>query len=137
MVFDDLFMMVSYMKKSKVPPNWTELVEKLSEHITDEDYDLAKTWLFPNTESGDIAMQTNQRPSIVPTGTHDAAPNAPSKILIQHDDLDIKYLVLIFLDPTACKEYPMRILSPVHLWIQSMRSCLRCKMRIQCLLSLI
>jgi hypothetical protein len=34
--------------------------------------------LFPNAESGDIAMQTNQRPSIVATSTHNTAPNAPS-----------------------------------------------------------
>ncbi len=30
-VFDDLFTTVPYMKKSEVPPNWAELVEKSSE----------------------------------------------------------------------------------------------------------
>jgi hypothetical protein len=39
-VFDNLFTTVSYMKKSEVPPNWAELVEKSSEQVTDEDYDL-------------------------------------------------------------------------------------------------
>ena len=77
-IFDNLFTTVAYTKKSEVPPNWTKLVEKSSERVTDEDNDLAKTWLFPDAKSGDIAMQTNQRPSIVPTGTHNAAPNAPS-----------------------------------------------------------
>jgi hypothetical protein len=43
-VFDDLFTTVSYMKKSEVPPNWAKLVEKFSEQVTDEDYDLAKMW---------------------------------------------------------------------------------------------
>ncbi len=66
------------MKKSEVPPNWTELVGKSSERVTDEDYNLTKTWLFPNVESGDIAMQPNQKPSIVPIGINNAAPNAPS-----------------------------------------------------------
>jgi hypothetical protein len=55
--FDDLFTTVPYMKKSEVPPNWAELVEKSSERVTDEDYDLAKTWFFPDTDNGDIAMQ--------------------------------------------------------------------------------
>jgi hypothetical protein len=41
-VFNDLFTMVLYRKKSKVPPNWAELVEKSSERDTDEDYNLAK-----------------------------------------------------------------------------------------------
>ena len=77
-VFDDLFTTVAYMKKSEVPPNWTELVAKSSERVTNEDYDLAKIWLFPDAESGDIAMQTNQTKSIVPIGTNDDAPNAPS-----------------------------------------------------------
>ena len=42
-VFDDLFTTVAYMKKSEVPPNWTELVEKSSGRVTNKDYDLEKT----------------------------------------------------------------------------------------------
>ncbi len=61
MVFDDLFMTVLYMKKSEVPPNWAKLVDKSSERVTDKDYDIAKTWLFPDADLGDIAMQTNSR----------------------------------------------------------------------------
>ena len=45
------------MKKSEVPPNWAELVDKSSERVTDEHYDLAKMWLFPDADLGDIAMQ--------------------------------------------------------------------------------
>jgi hypothetical protein len=45
-VFDDLFTTVASMKKSEVPPNWLELVEKSSEQVTDEDYNLPKTWRF-------------------------------------------------------------------------------------------
>jgi hypothetical protein len=55
------------MKKSEVPPNWTELVEKSSEQVTDKDYDLAKIWLFPDANSGDIAMQTNKKATTLPT----------------------------------------------------------------------
>ncbi len=48
------------MKKSEVPPNWTELVQKSSEHVTDENYNLAKTWLFSDADIGDIAMQNTK-----------------------------------------------------------------------------
>jgi hypothetical protein len=30
---------------------------KSSEQVTDEDYDIAKTWLLPDANIGDIAMQ--------------------------------------------------------------------------------
>jgi hypothetical protein len=76
-VFDDLFTTVAYMKKSEVPPNWTILVSK-SERATEEDHDLAKTWLFPEADSGDIAMQTNTKTRIIPTDTNDAASSTPS-----------------------------------------------------------
>jgi hypothetical protein len=55
-VFNDLFTTVPFMEKSKVPPNWADLVEKSCEKVTDEHYELAKTWLFPGPEPGDISM---------------------------------------------------------------------------------
>ncbi len=73
-VFDDFFTTVPYMKKSEVPPNWSKLVEKSSEQVTYKDYDLAKTWLFPDANSGDIAMQTNSRTTTVPIGISDGVP---------------------------------------------------------------
>jgi hypothetical protein len=78
-VFDDLFTTVACMKKSEVPPNWSELVSK-SEKVTDEDYDLAKTWLFPDAENGDIAMQPTNNPTAVPTigGTLNVPSNNPT-----------------------------------------------------------
>jgi hypothetical protein len=69
-VFDDLFTMVLYMKKNEVPPNWAKLIEKSSERITDEVYNLAKTWLFPDADLGDIAMQTNSRTHAGPFGNN-------------------------------------------------------------------
>jgi hypothetical protein len=35
-VFDDLFTMVPYMNKNKIPPNWADLVKKSSEHLIDK-----------------------------------------------------------------------------------------------------
>jgi hypothetical protein len=76
-VFDDLFTTVLYTKKSEVPSNWAELVEKSSERITDEDYNLAMTWLFPDADLGDIAMQTSLITHAGPSGNnvHTALPS--------------------------------------------------------------
>ncbi len=65
-VFDDLFTTIPFMEKSEVPPNWADLVERSQEHVTDEHYELAKTWLFPTHEPGDISMpdRTNNDPNL-------------------------------------------------------------------------
>ncbi len=55
-VFDDLFTTALFMEKSEVPPYWADLIERSQEHVTDEYYELAKTWLFPTHEPGDISM---------------------------------------------------------------------------------
>jgi hypothetical protein len=47
-VFDDTFSTIPYTEKHEVPPNWADLVKKSTEKVTDEDYDLARMWLFPN-----------------------------------------------------------------------------------------
>jgi hypothetical protein len=66
-VFDDLFTTVSFMEKSKLPPNWANLVEKSCEKDTNEHYDLAKTWLFPDPKPGNISMpQKNSNASTDP-----------------------------------------------------------------------
>jgi hypothetical protein len=83
-------------------------------------------------------MQTNKRPSIVPTGTNDSAPSAQSNntITARRSGHQVLYVVFFCIQrPMAPKEYPTRILSTVHVRIWSMRSCLRCKTRIQCLTS--
>ncbi len=73
-VFNDLFTTVSFLQKSEVPPNWADLVKKSREKVTNEHYDLAKTWLFLDPEQGDISMpernsteSSNQ--TMLPTGT--------------------------------------------------------------------
>ncbi len=40
----------------KVPPNWAQLVKNSTEKVTKEHYELAKTWLFPDPELGNISM---------------------------------------------------------------------------------
>ncbi len=55
-VFDDRLMTVPFMEKNKVPPNWAQLVKNSTEKITKEHYELAKMWLFPDPELGDISM---------------------------------------------------------------------------------
>jgi hypothetical protein len=64
-VFDDLFTTAPFMEKSEVPPNWADLAERSQEHVIDEHYELAKTWLFPIHEPGDISMldPTNNDPT--------------------------------------------------------------------------
>ena len=46
-VFDNLFTTVTFMNKIQLPPNWSELVENLRELVTEERFNLAKTWIFP------------------------------------------------------------------------------------------
>ena len=70
-VFDDLFTTVPFMNKSQVPPNWADLVKNSRELVTDEQYDLAATWLFPKADEGDIGSQLertsiNEASSIIP-----------------------------------------------------------------------
>ncbi len=77
-VFDDFFSTVSYMKQSKVPPNWSELVEKSTEQVTDKDFDLAKTWLFPDADSGDIALDANSDTMLLPLGDSNNSTTALS-----------------------------------------------------------
>jgi hypothetical protein len=48
MVFDDTFLTTPYINKREIPPNWADQVKKSTEKVTDEDYDLARMWLFPN-----------------------------------------------------------------------------------------
>ncbi len=43
------------MEKNEVPPNWAHLVNNLTEKATKEHYELAKTWLFPDPELGNIS----------------------------------------------------------------------------------
>ena len=43
-VFDDNFTTVPYLSSHDIPPNWSDLL-KNSEDVSDENYDLAQTWM--------------------------------------------------------------------------------------------
>ncbi len=69
-VFDDHFTTVPFMEKNEVQPNWAQLIEKSCEKVTEEHYELAKTWLFPDPDSGDISLpERNQDVSNNSNGT--------------------------------------------------------------------
>ena len=61
-VFDGFFTTVLFMNKSQLPPNWDELFKDSRELVTDERFNLAKTWLFPSEDSGDDVSITEPRP---------------------------------------------------------------------------
>ena len=44
-IFDDNFTTVPYMNEQQVPPNWSNIVANSRELVTEEQFDLAKTWL--------------------------------------------------------------------------------------------
>ena len=44
LIFDDDFSTVAYILSGEEPPNWCKLSQNNSESVTDEKYDLAKTW---------------------------------------------------------------------------------------------
>jgi hypothetical protein len=66
------------MKQSKVLSNWSELVEKSTEQVTDEDFDMATTWLFPDADSGDIALDANSDIMLLPLGDSNNSTTALS-----------------------------------------------------------
>jgi hypothetical protein len=76
------FVLDSRLQSGVAGPPKRELRSRLGIYVgklkraTDKDYDLAKTWLFPEADSGDIAMQTNT--NIIPTDKNDATFTAPS-----------------------------------------------------------
>ena len=43
------------MNKIQLPPNWAEIVKNSGELVTEDRSNLAKTWLFPEADSGDNA----------------------------------------------------------------------------------
>ncbi len=70
-VFDDHYTTVPFMEKNEVPPHWAELVENSCEKVTEENYELAQTWLFPDADPGDISMpERNQNVSGSKTISH-------------------------------------------------------------------
>ncbi len=63
LVFNDHFKSVPFMEKNEVPPHWAQLAKKLREKVTEEHYELAKTWLFSDAEPGDMFLP-EQNPNV-------------------------------------------------------------------------
>jgi hypothetical protein len=76
------------MEKSEVPPNWANLVENLTEKVTEEDYNLAKMWLFPDLKIGDITMQD----TINTTTTQTTARKNASNLVPSADPFELRPL---------------------------------------------
>ncbi len=55
-VFDDQLTTVPFMEKNEVPPHWAQLIKTSCEKVTEEHFELAKTWLFPDPKPGDISL---------------------------------------------------------------------------------
>jgi hypothetical protein len=90
-VFDDHFTTVPFIEKNEEPPHWSHLVETSPEKVTEEHYDLAKTWLFPDAKSGDISIP-ERNPNVLhnPNGAlieQEALSNAVSQNLLPTDNL--------------------------------------------------
>ncbi len=83
------------MNKNKIPPNWADLVKKSSEHLINKIHDVpvAKTWLFPDVELGNFAMQeatNNNRTLAKNTGNivHTSLPHSSRTRLSSQHELD-------------------------------------------------
>ncbi len=66
------------MEKSEIPPNSANLVETSGEKVTEEDYNLAKMWLFPDAEIGNITMQDTINTTTTQTTALENAGNSES-----------------------------------------------------------
>ena len=53
------------MEKGTVPPNWADLVEFSTELATNQDYNLAETWLEESTNLFGLSS-TNSSPGLTP-----------------------------------------------------------------------
>ena len=59
------------MSKSQLPPNWDELVENSRELVTEDIFNLVKTWLFPQADSGDNTSIPEPSPNLHQAGNVD------------------------------------------------------------------
>ena len=50
LVFDDEFSTVSFMRGGSIPPNWTDIVQRISQSGSPDNIDLNYTWFAPDLE---------------------------------------------------------------------------------------
>ncbi len=98
------------MEKNEVPPYGGQLVENLQEKVTEEHYELAKLWLFPDPDVGDILMpernptnhnKSNRTPGVQETFTSSDVPSStlPTGISSTNDALGISQQEAYLPDP--------------------------------------
>ena len=63
-MFDDEFTTINYLNSTESPPSWSNLCQNSSEKVTDEQYNLTRTWY-----EGDKATQ--ERPDKEPIPTYE------------------------------------------------------------------
>ena len=68
------------MNKSQLPPNWADLIKNSRELVTEQRLNLAKTWLFPEVDSGDNASILEPSPILQQAGN--VGTNATPTIVI-------------------------------------------------------
>jgi hypothetical protein len=100
-VCDDQFTMVPFVEKNEVPPNWAQLVENLTEKVTEEHYELNKIWLFLDPELGDTLMP-EQNPA-----NHNKSDKTPSEQeTFTHSDVSSSMLPTATQSP-SCLDPPV------------------------------
>lgn len=79
MVFDDEFSTVAYLSGSGTPPNWSELVKKSSEHVIDNEEELATNWLYPQNKVNNLPLTVPEANIVAPEGVHDSVKQSLSQ----------------------------------------------------------
>ena len=69
MVFDDEFSTVPFIRECKITPNWTYLVQCISQSGAPDNIDLKDTWLTPNIEE-DTSYTPSDEPSVFPNNNN-------------------------------------------------------------------
>ena len=77
-VFDDDFTTVEYMEKGQVPPNWDDLVKHSSELATNQDFNLAETWLAHDSQPDEMPTNPITDPYEIVSDQHNTQSGSQS-----------------------------------------------------------
>ena len=79
-VFDDTFSTVPHIRAGTIPPNWEQLVKNSSELVTDQDYDLSRTWFDgekdPSDEPDEPATDPQQETDVESSSHQNQSSNS-------------------------------------------------------------
>ena len=78
-VFDIEFSTVPYLSGSDTPPNWSELVKHSSEHVIDNEEELATNWLYPQEKFNNLPLKIPEANIAAPEGVHDSVKQSFSQ----------------------------------------------------------